>query len=638
MFTLGEAHKKRIDRYNEYQDLELENKRTSIDYTKAQTEEMRSLKKEREAELRRKGYGPNNEIIAGSQADLQQKQINLSLEQAKAQQARLDAIESDAGYTEYSETGDANALWKRISNNPRLKDAYASQGVKAIANINYDDPNDQAMLKRKGFTEFEYDTKEKRDIINKSMYKQFDGKKWEPSLVQIDIAENGYARRNGKTQVDMVNNNAKEFKNLLAGPKTSGNTAEGHKYENAINKASKETKVPANLIASVMNTEKGKIQSEEDIANNTRKLAQYLKLTGGDTRQALTMFADAESETPDGEPSFEARKFVFQAMENYEKGESYYQVGEDYSRGNAQLGAGQQTTQRMDRTAQSKLEMINAFARNEALAKAGVTPEQKQSEFDTVQMKATADLMKAKAALSGEDKKTTLQKNQDAGNAKLEALKAETEGVDFTDGENYNKVMPKLLEVESLLDAKPDADTLKRISDYRKIAKQASEVSKTKVEDIGWINDTWNNVSERYTKDVDRQVKRQAFMQIRNLLRYALFGGALNEGEIEAFDQSMAQLGDAKEAVLGSFKTMLMSLTTDLRDIETRMLPTSAKIRLARENVALEGMNERVNNLINSFTDTVTTENIEEGDIKPFGTEKEEPVNKINDKAKSFLR
>lgn len=315
-------------------------------------------KRQNDQALQKAGYNPvDMSVIPGSSADVEKQQNALLLMQMNALQGKIAARESDDAMTDFADTGDTKYLNNTMNNNPTIKKALGATGVQNFANIDF--ANDGALLAGAGMPESYYDTPEKQSVIKKNIYKTYDGEKWNIGLLNNAVKNTGYMTRVGANKGQKVLDNHEEFVKLISGPKVHPYTVDGNKYEAEIRAAAEETKLPPNLIASMIHKEsKGKPGAvstvdgksyrglmqigdaaaaevgipdpktpAENVLAGARYLAKQLKTYGGNTRLALAAYNAGPGKVQDykGIPPYaETQDYVKTIMSNYASAESMY--------------------------------------------------------------------------------------------------------------------------------------------------------------------------------------------------------------------------------------------------------------------------------------------------------------------------
>lgn len=587
-------------------------------------EELAIKKKLADAALIKSGYDPETlSVIPGSGADVQAQQNNIVLQELKAVQGKLAAQEGDKALLDYAQTGDATYLQNGLNNNPVLKKAWGDRGVQAVANIDFS--SDDKLLARNGFNSAEYDTPEKQEILRKNIYKFFDGREWNVGLLNNVVKETGITKRLGEKDSEVFNNNFQQFRDFMAGPRSSANTAEGHKYEVEINDAAEVTGVPANLIAAMMNVESGgnekavsskgakglmqlmpetaKELGVKDITNPAQNImagAQYLgkmlKKYKGDIKLALAAYnaGPGNVDKYNGIPPFaETYKYVSKVLGNYSNGESYYDVD---------IKGVREGIARESKGFDDKIAIVQKFVQSKALAQSGSSLEAESRKLDIEEGKVAATLAKA-----NKDSLTSEQKNLKAAATARDELVSEFGGeeqffnTDFSQPENYNKAYQKANEIMQLGGTKFTADEKKEITNIRGMIALGDPSSRLTASQTGMIDNQLFELKKYLNDNVKGVEAKAAYAVMRNSFRHALYGSVLSPGEIEAFNEAFGTLGQKAGPVLQQFNTMLTQVSSKLESISNLQDPYVSKVLLGADQKKLDSIQNAIQARIDYF-------------------------------------
>lgn len=593
---------------------------------KNQREALRLQKQARDQELKMAGYDPETmEVIPGSNADVQKMQNEQTLQLAKSLQNKLAAQDTDRAILDFSETGDATYLQNALDNNQTLKDAWAKRGVLQLANIDWQ--NDEKLLKQKGFNEAEYDTPEKQAILRKNIYKFYDGSKWNIGLLNNAVAETGVMKRVGKHRGQQLIDNYQSFRDFMAGPRSSAHTAEGHKYENKIREAAESTKVPANLISSVLSTEKN--YSPEEIPEKSKLLGDMLTKYNGDTRLALAAYysgGDAVDKA-NGIPKVEGvQEFVNNTINNFSAAESYYDTNANIEENKLNTGPTpnpislEELNSRQAKYADNRIATIQEFIRSNANAAKGTTSENVDAELADKQLNtkiSAAELVdkqtntqiragelasknQANAIKLATDGMTTTQKDLRAAELQTEDLLNKFGGedqffnTDFSKQDNFNMAWPNVVKINKLEGTELTQKDRDNITDMRSLMALADPAIRLSASQTGLLDKPLSNVKKYMSDNVSGVEQASAIASFRNTLRHALFGSALTEAEIEAFNEAFGQNKQKLGPVLKQFKVALGQIQAKLDSISQLGNPYTMKVLLGSD---IEKMNKIKNAL-----------------------------------------
>lgn len=574
---------------------------------------VRQQKQIREQELQRMGYSfdENNNMFVrqNSMAEVEQLQATEAAQLARALQGKLAAQTTDQAFEDFAYTGDATYLQKALNSDPKMQKAWAERGVKMVSNIDFE--NDINLLGNAGIEPTFYDTPEKRDVLKKNMYKVYNGKDWEIGLANKAVAETGTLNRLGKRRGQPVLDNYKQFMDMLSGPKVSPNTVEGHKYEAEIMAAANETGLPPNLIASQMavessnnhmavSTVRGKSYSglmqvgeeaarevgiEDHIsnpANNILAGARYLKKqldTFGDLDLALAAYNAGPGKVKEygGIPPYtETRNYIQKIKGNLDEAESYYG------------GTHQDVVNTI-------LEHRRAIANAEKgttnqNVDAGVKQAQQALDLKTDELELKNKELFVKMATDGI---TSTQKDLRAADNIATDMFTQFGGeeafynTDFSDTDNYKEAMKSIIKIERLQGTELSEADKKAITDIRQLISLGDPASQLTASQTGLIDSTIKGIEKYLSDEIGGKEASSAYAAFRNSVRNALFGSALTEAEIKAFNQAYGTIGQKLGPVLAMFQTSLTQVQARLDSVQNLMNPASAKVRLGADNEKL---------------------------------------------------
>lgn len=605
---------------------------------------LRHEKQVRDQELQRMGYSFDEDgqmqVRQDSAAEAEQLAGKEAAQLARALQGKLAAQETDKAFEDFAFTGDASYLQKALKSDPALEKAWGERGIQMVSNIDFE--NDEQMLKSAGIQPTFYDTEEKREVLKKNMYKVYNGKDWQIGLANKAVAETGAIRRMGKRRAAPLVENYKAFMDMLSGPKVSPNTAEGHKYEPLIMASAEKYNLPPNLIAAQMHAEsagnskavspKGAqglmqlmpgtaqelgVTNPMDPAQNIDAGAKYLRQMldkyDGNMELALAAYnaGPGNVDKYGGVPPFsETQNYVSKILGNLDEAESY--------RG----GTHQDVVNTI-------LEHRRAIANAEkGTTNANVDNEVKQSQ-QALDLKSDELQLKNKELFvkMATDGVTSTQKDLTAADNYASDMFEQFGGedqfyqTDFTDDKNYKEAMKSIIKIERLTGTEPSEADKKSIADIRQLITLADPAKDLSAGQTGILDSTIKGIEKYINDNVDGVEAKAAYSAFRNSVRNALFGSALTEGEIKAFNEAYGTIGNKLGPVLSMFQTSLSQVQAKLDSSASMMNPASAKVRLGADQETLANIRDALQARIDYIS------GIQNPDAKPKGNRK--PLDQI---------
>lgn len=614
-------------------------------------DERRRLAEERNQELTRMGYSFENgkmTVRPDSMAEQEQLAAKEAVQLAKALQGKLAAQSTDQAFEDFSLTGDAKYLQSALDSDPVLKNAWAQRGVQFVSNLDFE--NDSSLLSKSGFSPSMYDTAEKRDVIRKGAYKIYDGKDWSIGLANNAMAETGAFKRLGQRRAQPALDNHKQFVSLLSGPKVDAHTAEGHKYEKEIMTAAEKYNVPPNLIAAMIHQESrnnptaispkgagGLMQlmpetakelgvtdvhnPAQNIDAGTNYLSQMLDKYGGDVQMALAAYnaGPGNVDKYGGVPPFgETQNYISNIMSNLDRGEQYYSRTADdtintiLNHRRAIANAAQGTTNEIvDRAADREDTKVGQEDQRIALADRAASQTDRQLDQKDIEL-AQADEDRAVKLLEIQTKlktdgQTATQKDLNRAAEVTDGMLEEFGGeenffnTDFSDPKEYRDAYKSIVQIEKLEGTQLSEADKKTITDLRALLALGDPASKLTGNETGLIDNTLGNMKKYYSDSVKGVAAKSSYNAFRNSVRNALFGSALTEGEIKAFNEAFGNLGNQLGPVLEMFQTALSQVDAKLDSTANMMNPYSAKVRLGADQAKIDeirkGLQQRIDYL-----------------------------------------
>ena len=604
-------------------------------------EQLRLKKQEMDNNLIKSGYDPNTmNVIPGSNADVEKATNQQALQLANALQGKLAAQDTDQAFVDYAETGDATYLQSALDKNPYLKQAWAARGVQTIANVDWQ--NDKRLIANMGFKPTEYDTEEKQAVLNKNVYKYYDGKEWNIGMLNNAVMETGAVTRLGPRRSSVFTNNYTNMRDMLAGPKTSANTAEGHKYEREITEAAQETGLPPNLIASMIQQESkgdstavsgkgaaGLMQLMPDTATElgvtdpadprqnilagAKYMAKMLEKHNGDLPTALAAYnagPGAVAKHGGIPPYKETNDYIDKIMSSFRSGESYYRP--ELQEDNSKIAA------RMD----DRIKTIQSFQRDQANALKGSSTEAETAKVSAALIEAQAR-KEANRVKASTDTLTTTQKDLREAEKQTNILLNNFGGeeaflqTDFSDPKNFNKAWQQVVKINKLEGTTLTQDDRKNITDIRSLISLANPAAKLSASQTGIIDKPLAGVF-KFLSDSPGDVNKAAAMAaFRNTLRHALFGSALTEGEINSFNEAFGETTQKLGPVLSQFKVALDQVQAKLDSTANLNNPYTMKVMIGADQEKLAAIRTALQQRVDYISGLV--EKGSTGSKKPTG-------------------
>ena len=555
-------------------------------------EELRFQKEKRDQELKIMGYDPETmNVIPGSPADVEKAKNAQTLQMYKALEGKLAAQDTDTAILDFSETGDAKYLQNALDKNPALKNAWAQRGVLNVGNLDWQ--NDSDLLKKNGFNTAEYDTEEKQNLLRKNVYKFYDGKQWKLGMLNNVMAETGAMQRLGKHRAQGIVNNYKQFREFMAGPRSSPNTAEGHKFESEIMQASDSTGVPANLLAAMTNVDSDLSPAKENIAGNAERMKELLTKYNGDTRLALAAFAGGEANVDKHNgvpPMLDTQKYVSTVLNNFSNGESYYVDNTAIQEGQ-QMGPQsmvnppniEDLNNRQKQYLDNRIATIQNFIRGNANAAQGTTNKNEDTKVDLAKQEAKnqsrgLDIRERELITKIQenfiklrtDGSTTVQKDLVAAENQTIDLLNKFGGednffnTDFSNEKNFNKAWQNVVKINKLEGTELTQKDKENITEIRGLISLAGPASRLSSTQTGIVDKTLSDFKKYVSESVPKADRTAAMASFRNSLKHALFGSAQTEGEIKAFNEAFGTNKQKLGPVLRQFKVALTQVQDKL--------------------------------------------------------------------------
>ncbi len=173
---------------------------------------------------------------------------------------------------------------------------------------------------------------------------------------------------------------------------------------------------------------------------------------------------------------------------------------------------------------------------------------------------------------------------------------------DFQDTKNRTMASSYIAAIERAYDAKLSAADRADIKDLNSLITMAQLTEDTLTPEVSGTLDTVLRTAKEYVsnsvKEVDNVQAQSAYAAFRNTVRHALFGSALTDGEIKAFNEAFGNLRQKYPAVVTQFKTALEQTKSKLQTVYDLNDPVLAKYYLGKstEDIAtiIRSIDERI--------------------------------------------
>ena len=179
---------------------------------------------------------------------------------------------------------------------------------------------------------------------------------------------------------------------------------------------------------------------------------------------------------------------------------------------------------------------------------------------------------------------------------------------DFSDVDNYRKAAGTVTALERLEGHEYTNQEKESLNDIRSLLAIGTPGAELTQQETGLVDNMLKGLSVYISDEVGGTESRAAYATFRNSVRHALFGSALTEAEIKAFNQAYGTLGQQLGPVLTKFRTSLTQVKARLDSIARMKNPYSAHVRLGvdqkKVNGIINALQQRID-LIDKSTKTV---------------------------------
>jgi len=581
-------------------------------------------------------------INPGTQADVTAMQLKEQAQLLQATQAKVAQIASDDSLDLFGQTGDARNLQIAMDNNPdTIGKAARQRGVLSISNIDFE--NDANLLTNAGLQPSAYDTEEKRSILKKSMFKlrTVDGE--QIGLADQLAAEMGSLTRMGPTKSANIINNKKNLVSLLSGPKAHPYTAEGHKYEQHINKAAEKYNLPPNLIAAMIQQESsgdpnavspkgagGLMQLLESTARDmgvtdrfnvgqnidggAKYLREQLDKYGGDLKLALAAYnaGPARVDEYGGIPPFsETRNYVNKILSNLDGAEAYY-GGDSNTVADDILSRHQRIQDTILEDQAARVKAQGGMTKKEAEAKLtndvlirAQEEEKLQLQKENLEVQREKNKIELQKAENGTDEKPT-SKQRDLASAEKEAddLKDKLGVKSFTEvdvstltPEQVDDFRNVVMKIEGLTGRKPDTNLINNLKEIKKLVTLSEMSSDLDFQSTGASSTYFGDLYKFISDDVNATTvqKRAAFEQLTGILRKSLSGVAVTPIELKNFTSAYGSSYEGLGSLAAKLSVTVEQIQADIDAVSDTLLPVQSALYLGVPSTKLKKVKENLN-------------------------------------------
>lgn len=172
---------------------------------------------------------------------------------------------------------------------------------------------------------------------------------------------------------------------------------------------------------------------------------------------------------------------------------------------------------------------------------------------------------------------------------------------DFSDPKNFRKAFKYINQIERLSGTELTNQDKRAIEDVRVLLAIGDPASTLTAEETGIWDKFLNDVKQYVSDEVPGAGATSAYAAFRNSVRHALYGAALTEAEIKAFNEAFGTLGQQLGPVLTKFKTALLQTKAKLDSLAQVQNPVVAHVRLGVDQQHLGSMIESLQERIDYF-------------------------------------
>jgi len=222
----------------------------------------------------RLGEGDELEVIEGSQAQLQQVQIQEQLELSNTLKNQLIAKDTDEALTSFTSSGDPNDLNRVLVNNPYMKEMFPD--IQGIDNINFE--KDKDLLVQNGFSEEVINDKSTWNTLGTNFFKYYDGNEFQIGSAQDIAAATGTFKRINSEKRKVMIDHLEQVKSAMTPTIEPDTKEELERLKLDLMKRGQSISLLAKRF-SAKGSNVGKLQ--EDIDTGGRLIKELFSKTGG---------------------------------------------------------------------------------------------------------------------------------------------------------------------------------------------------------------------------------------------------------------------------------------------------------------------------------------------------------------------
>jgi len=204
-----------------------------------------------------------------------------------------------------------------------------------------------------------------------------------------------------------------------------------------------------------------------------------------------------------------------------------------------------------------------------------------------------AAMSEAMSAINTETRRpSAIRKLEGASDAENELEEMGFWDMDFNQMSSRDrmKIEPKIREIEELGDAELDSEARKHLVRIKELTHLGDEASALTKEQTGLWDSLLFGVKKYIFDRVDDVEASAAYAAYRNVVRHALFGSVLTEGERTSFVQQFGSLSQQRGSILTQLKSSLGQLKSNYEAISDLEHPMVMEYRTGKTEIELENV------------------------------------------------